>query len=284
MLLIDAKPGVLSSCGCLYCPNCTKKIIEKSFLNCPTCKSSINFKRFINLKDKKEAGKVIYLFENQENNIRKIQQSIKIQKKNKSQYINFLEHKVKSLLLENKNLKKSFMEMSNEINNNENINRNNIIMNNINDRINNNKKNTNNNNYSKDDRQNTYINGSNSNYNIDIKNSIYRTPNIADRHSNLKKIEIKKSNEYQNSIKYSPFINKYDENLNVKNLNAQTAFEQQISNRKGNNINVNINDNNSTRRSSPFINNLSNRRSNNRSNNGSIEKNYIKQNFGKYPY
>ena len=114
-----------------------------------------------------------------------------------------------------------------------------------------------------------------SSYNINnINNNIFKTPNVADRNSNLKRIEVKKSSERQSSIKYSPYINKYNDNLNnIKNLNAQTAFEQQMSSKQGNNINVNINNNNSNRRSI----NLS------RSRNNSIEKLDINQkNFGRY--
>jgi len=239
------------------------------------------------LKDKKEVSKIIYLFENQENNIKKIQQSIKIQKKNRSQYINFLEQKVKSLMQENKNLKKSYMVMNNNASNNisfnESLNRSNSSE--MNNYMNSNHKNKYN--YSNENKQNYYQNNyynnkNKNNYNIDAQNTLYKTPNVVDRGSNLKKIEIKKSNEYHQSfVKYSPYINRYDENLNnVKNLNAQTAFEQQYSNKQGNNINVNINDNNSARRKNSFINNISNRRSNH----NSIERNYIKQNFGKNRY
>jgi hypothetical protein len=203
-----------------------------------------------------------------------MQQSIMFQKKNRIQYIEFLEKKYKSLILENKNLKKYYeMLMNNNLNNNENIN-------NMNKNIANN-KNINNYYSNNNNKQNYYNKNNNVNYNIEGNNNIYKTPNVTDRKSNLKKIEVKKSDAYQNSIKYSPYISRYDENLNnVKNLNAQTAFEQQYSIKQGNNINVNINDDNSARRTtSSFMNNLSTKRSSN-----SIEKNYYKQNFGKYRY
>ena len=196
------------------------------------------------------------------------------QKKNRIQYIEFLEKKYKSLILENKNLKKYYeMLMNNNLNNNENIN-------NMNKNIANN-KNINNYYSNNNNKQNYYNKNNNVNYNIEGNNNIYKTPNVTDRKSNLKKIQVKKSDAYQNSIKYSPYISRYDENLNnVKNLNAQTAFEQQYSIKQGNNINVNINDDNSARRTtSSFMNNLSTKRSSN-----SIEKNYYKQNFGKYRY
>lgn len=196
------------------------------------------------------------------------------QKKNRIQYIEFLEKKYKSLIIENKNLKKyNEMLMNNNLNNNENIN-------NMNKNIANN-KNTNNYYSNNNNKQNYYNKNNNVNYNIEGNNNIYKTPNVTDRKSNLKKIQVKKSDAYQNSIKYSPYISRYDENLNnVKNLNAQTAFEQQYSIKQGNNINVNINDDNSARRTtSSFMNNLSTKRSSN-----SIEKNYYKQNFGKYRY
>jgi len=203
-----------------------------------------------------------------------MQQSIMFQKKNRIQYIEFLEKKYKSLILENKNLKKyNEMLMNNNLNNNENIiNMNRNIANN---------KNTNNYYSNNNNKQNYYNKNNNVNYNIEGNNNIYKTPNVTDRKSNLKKIQVKKSDAYQNSIKYSPYISRYDENLNnVKNLNAQTAFEQQYSIKQGNNINVNINDDNSARRTtSSFMNNLSTKRSSN-----SIEKNYYKQNFGKYRY
>ena len=191
------------------------------------------------------------------------------------QYIEFLEKRLKALINENKNLKKYNSMMNNNINkNNENINKINFNAStekNINDNYlgNNNKYNV-----KKINNNTNYYMGGNS-------NSIYQTPNVTDRKSHLKKIELKQSNEYHNSIKYSPYINRYDENLNnVKNLNAQTALEQEYSNRQGNNINVNINDDNSARRTNSFMNNLSNRRSNN----SSIDKNYIKPNFGKCRY
>jgi len=218
------------------------------------------------LREKSEVSKIIFLFENQELNIKKIQQSIRIQKKNRLQYIEFLEKRVKALISENKNLKKY-----SEINNN---------MNNINNNEINSKTNIANISYYSNNKN--YINSNNSNYLLDSNSSLYKTPNVTDRKSHLKKIELKKSNEYQNSIKYSPYINRYDENLNnVKNLNAQTALEQQYSSKQGgNNINVNINDDNSARRTNSFMNNLSNKRSNN----SSVDKNFIKQNFVKPRY
>ena len=203
----------------------------------------------------------MFLFENQDINIKKIQQSIKFQKKNRIQYIEFLEKRLKALITENKNLKKYSAMTNNKAINKENINNN--ISNNANNNISRN------------------INNSNTSYSTEGNNSIYKTPNVTDRKSYLKKIEIKKSNEYKNSTKYSPYINRYEKNLNnVTNLNAQTAFEQQYSNMQGNNINVNINDDNSDRRTSSFMNNVSNRRSNN----SSIDKNYVKPNLAKYRY
>ena len=136
-------------------------------------------------------------------------------------------------------------------------------------------------NLNNNNKQNSFINNSNTSYSTEGNNNIYKTPNVTDRKSYLKKIEIKKSNEYKNSTKYSPYINRYEENLNnITNLNAQTAFEQQYSNKQGNNINVNINDDNSARRTSSFMNNVSNKRSNN----SSIDKNYVKPNLAKYRY
>ena len=113
-----------------------------------------------------------------------------------------------------------------------------------------------------------------STYNMN-NNNIFKTPNVADRNSNLKRIEVKKSSERQSSIKYSPYINKYNDNLkNIKNFNAQTAFEQQYSSKTCNNINVDINNNNSNRRSSINF---------SRSHNNSIEKMKINQkNYGKF--
>ncbi len=74
------------------------------------------------MRDKNELTKVKYLFENADQNLKKIQQSIKIQKKNRLQYIEFLEQKVKALLNENKGLKKYYSMNMNNINNNENSN------------------------------------------------------------------------------------------------------------------------------------------------------------------
>ena len=190
---LDAKPGILSSCGCLYCQNCTKKLVEKSIYNCPTCKSIINFKNFKNLRDKNELSKIMYLFENQDANIKKIQQSIKFQKKNRIQYIEFLEKRLKSLIAENKNLKK----YSAMVNNNNKINKENIsnnLNNSFNNNINNNNisrnimSNKNHHFYLNNNKQNSYINNSNTSYSTEGNNNIYKTPNFTDRKSYLKKI------------------------------------------------------------------------------------------------
>ena len=93
---------------------------------------------------------------------------------------------------------------------------------------------------------------------VNVNSGICSTPNIANMNANMKKIEIKQSSGIHSSSKYSPYINKYDENLNnIKNLNAQTALEQQYLNKNGANINVNINNNNSNRRNNSPYNNLS---------------------------
>ena len=229
-------------------------------MSCPICKHQINFKKITGLN-----AELLSLFENQDSNIKCIQQIIKIQKKNKAQFINYLEHKIKSLAEENKNLKKYILTAEKNVNNNNN---------------NNNRENLNKSFYSNhtmnynNNMNNSFYNYSTtSSYNI-TNNSVFKTPNVADRNSNLKRIEVKKSSERQSSIKYSPYINKYNDNLNnIKNLNAQTAFEQQYSSKQGNNINVNINNNNSNRRSINFS----------RSNNNSVEKIDVNQkNFGKY--
>ena len=241
-------------------------------MTCPICKHQINFQKITCLN-----SELLSMFENQDSNIKRIQQIIKIQKKNKAQFINYLEHKIKSLAEENKNLKKYIISAERTVNNNINNNRDlmsksyystHTVMNN---HINNiNKINNNNNN-----NMNTsfYNCSTSSTYNIN-NNSIFKTPNIADRNSNLKRIELRKSSERQSSVKYSPYINKYNDNYkNIKNLNAQTAFEQQYSSKTGNNINVNINDNNSNRRTVNFS----------RSRNSSIEKMNINQNnLGRY--
>ncbi len=229
-------------------------------MSCPICKHQINFKKITGLN-----AELLSLFENQDPNIKRIQQIIKIQKKNKAQFINYLEHRIKSLAEENKNLKKYILTAEKNVNNNNN---------------NNNRENLNKSFYSNhtmnynNNMNNSFYNYSTtSSYNI-TNNSVFKTPNVADRNSNLKRIEVKKSSERQSSIKYSPYINKYNDNLNnIKNLNAQTAFEQQYSSKQGNNINVNINNNNSNRRSINFS----------RSNNNSVEKIDVNQkNFGKY--
>ena len=233
--LIVSKPNCLSPCGCLFCVKCANKIIEKQSKNCPVCKLQINIKKITGLNQE-----LISIFDNQDSNIKRIQQCIKIQKKNKAQYINYMEHKIKALTDENKNLKKYIMITSRTVHNKENINN----INNLNKSY-----------YSNDTNNDNTLNNSNimstgnSSYNMN-NSHIFKTPNVADRNSNLKRIEIKKSSERQSSVKYSPYINKYNENLkNIKNLNAQTAFEQQYSSKQGNNINVNINNDNSNRRS-----------------------------------
>ena len=225
---------------------------------CPICKHQINFKKITGLNNE-----LFSLFENQDSNIKRMQQIIKIQKKNKAQFINYLEHKIKSLAEENKNLKKYIIATEHSVNNN---NRDREIMSKS-------YYSTNTANYN---MNNSFYNCSTSStYNINNNNNILKTPNIADRNSNLKRIEVRKSSERQSSIKYSPYINKYNDNLkNIKNFNAQTALEQQYSSKTGNSINVDINNNNSNRRSSINF---------TRSNNNSIEKMKINQkNFGKY--
>ena len=228
-------------------------------MSCPICKHQINFKKITGLN-----AELLSLFENQDPNIKRIQQIIKIQKKNKAQFINYLEHRIKSLAEENKNLKKYILTAEKNVNNNNNNNRENL-----------NKSFYSNHtmNYNTNMNNSFYICSTTSSYNI-ANNSVFKTPNVADRNSNLKRIEVKKSSERQSSIKYSPYINKYNDNLNnIKNLNAQTAFEQQYSSKQGNNINVNINNNISNRRSINFS----------RSHNNSVEKIDINsKNLGRY--
>jgi len=203
-------------------------------MTCPICKHQINFQKITGLNNE-----LLSLIENQDSNIKKMQQIIKIQKKNKAQFINYLEHKIKSLAEENKNLKKYIIATERTVNNNNNNNR---------DLMSKSYYSTNTANYN---MNNSFYNCSTSStYNMN-NNNIFKTPNVADRNSNLKRIEVKKSSERQSSIKYSPYINKYNDNLkNIKNFNAQTAFEQQYSSKTCNNINVDINNNNSNRRSS----------------------------------
>ena len=234
-------------------------------MSCPICKHQINFKKITGLN-----AELLSLFENQDPNIKCIQQIIKIQKKNKAQYINYLEHKIKSLAEENKNLKKYILAVEKAPNNNTN---NNYNKENLNKSYYSNH--TMNYNYNNNMNNSFYNLSTTSSYYINNNNSIFKTPNVADRNSNLKRIEVKKSSDRQSSIKYSPYINKYNDNLNnIKNLNAQTAFEQQFSSKQGNNINVNINNNNNSNRRSL---NLS------RSRNNYIEKMDINQkNFGRY--
>ena len=221
-------------------------------MTCPICKHQINFQKITGLNNE-----LLSLIENQDSNIKKMQQIIKIQKKNKAQFINYLEHKIKSLAEENKNLKKYIIATERTVNNNNNNNR---------DLMSKSYYSTNTANYN---MNNSFYNCSTSStYNMN-NNNIFKTPNVADRNSNLKRIEVKKSSERQSSIKYSPYINKYNDNLkNIKNFNAQTAFEQQYSSKTCNNINVDINNNNSNRRSSITF---------SRSHNNSIEK--MKINF-----
>ena len=192
-------------------------------MTCPICKHQINFQKITGLNNE-----LLSLIENQDSNIKKMQQIIKIQKKNKAQFINYLEHKIKSLAEENKNLKKYIIATERTVNNNNNNNR---------DLMSKSYYSTNTANYN---MNNSFYNCSTSStYNMN-NNNIFKTPNVADRNSNLKRIEVKKSSERQSSIKYSPYINKYNDNLkNIKNFNAQTAFEQQYSSKTCNNININ---------------------------------------------
>ena len=76
--------------------------------------------------------------------------------------------------------------------------------------------------------------------------------------ANMKKIEIKRGNNDRSFSRYSTYANSYDQNLsNIKNLNAQTASEQNYSNINGGHINVNINNDNSNRRNNSYLNGLS---------------------------
>lgn len=230
-------------------------------MTCPICKHQINFQKIIGINNE-----LLSIFDNQDSNIKRMQQIIKIQKKNKAQFINYLEHKIKSLAEENKNLKKYIIATERTVNNNNNNNNRDIMSKSY--------YSTNTANYN---MNNSFYNCSTSStYNINSNNNIFKTPNVADRNSNLKRIEVKKSSERQSSIKYSPYINKYNDNLkNIKNFNAQTAFEQQYSSKTGNSINVDINNNNNSNRRSSI--NFS------RGHNNSIEKMKINQkNFGKY--
>ena len=229
---------------------------------CPICKQQINFKKITGLN-----AELLSIFENQDSNIKRVQQIIKIQKKNKAQFINYLEHRIKSLAEENKNLKKYIISAERSVNNNINNERDLMSKSYYSTYT------TTNNHMNRNLNNSIYNCSTSSTYNMN-NNSIFKTPNVADRNSNLKRIEVKKSSERQSSIKYSPYINKYNDNLkNNKNLNAQTAFEQQFSSKQGNNINVNINNNNSNRSSINFS----------RSHNNSIEKMKINhKNIGKY--
>ena len=260
---LDAKPNCLSPCYCLFCAKCANKIIEHQMMTCPICKHQINFQKITGLNNE-----LLSIFENQDSNIKRMQQIIKIQKKNKAQFINYLEHKIKSLAEENKNLKKYIISAERSVNNNINNERDLMSKSYYSTYT------TTNNHMNRNLNNSIYNCSTSSTYNMNNNNSIFKTPNVADRNSNLKRIEVKKSSERQSSIKYSPYINKYNDNLkNNKNLNAQTAFEQQFSSKQGNNINVNINNNNSNTRTL----NLS------RSRNNSIEKLDINQkNFGRY--
>ena len=230
---------------------------------CPICKQQINFKKITGLN-----AELLSIFENQDSNIKRVQQIIKIQKKNKAQFINYLEHRIKSLAEENKNLKKYIISAERSVNNNINNERDLMSKSYYSTYT------TTNNHMNRNLNNSIYNCSTSSTYNMNNNNSIFKTPNVADRNSNLKRIEVKKSSERQSSIKYSPYINKYNDNLkNNKNLNAQTAFEQQFSSKQGNNINVNINNNNSIRSSINFS----------RSHNNSIEKMKINHiNIGKY--
>lgn len=230
-------------------------------MTCPICKHQINFQKIIGINNE-----LLSIFDNQDSNIKRMQQIIKIQKKNKAQFINYLEHKIKSLAEENKNLKKYIIVTERTVNNNNN--------NNYRDIMSKSYYSTNTANYN---MNNSFYNyRTSSTYNINSNNNIFKTPNVADRNSNLKRIEVKQSSERQSSIKYSPYINKYNDNLkNIKNFNAQTAFKQQYSSKTGNSINVDINNNNnSIRRSSLYF---------SRSHNNSIEKmKFNQKNFSKY--
>ena len=230
---------------------------------CPICKQQINFKKITGLN-----AELLSIFESQDSNIKRVQQIIKIQKKNKAQFINYLEHRIKSLAEENKNLKKYIISAERSVNNNINNERDLMSKSYYSTYT------TTNNHMNRNLNNSIYNCSTSSTYNMNNNNSIFKTPNVADRNSNLKRIEVKKSSERQSSIKYSPYINKYNDNLkNNKNLNAQTAFEQQFSSKQGNNINVNINNNNSNRSSINFS----------RSHNNSIEKMKINhKNIGKY--
>lgn len=106
-LYIDTTAGILSSCKCLFCYNCLKKLASNSIKNCPVCKSILNFQKCINLRDKNDKEKVKYIFNEPEIEIEKLRQSLKFHENHQNQYIAFLENKIKNLMRENNNLRES---------------------------------------------------------------------------------------------------------------------------------------------------------------------------------
>ena len=69
----------------------------------------------------------MFLFEDPDSQLKKFQQTFKFHKKQQSQYISFLEHKIKTLMQENNNLRKSIDVLNNNTNYNTNIINNNPI-------------------------------------------------------------------------------------------------------------------------------------------------------------
>ena len=187
----------------------------------------------------------MFLFEDPDMQLRKYQQILKFHKKQQTQYISFLEKKVKSLMQENNNLHKSMKELKNNNNNIGLMNKTSI-----------NKK--------KDESE------------------LCSTPNIINMNANMKKIEIKNGTNEKNFSRYSTYVNSYEQNLNsIKNLNAQTALEQNYSSMHGGSINVNINNDNSNRRNNYYINGLSSTRNigSRNKDRGSIKNNYSSKRY-----
>ena len=111
---IDATPGILGSCKCLFCYDCMKKLGANSIKACPICKSVLNFQKCINLKDKKDIEKIRYMFEDPEIQAEKFRQTLKFHETHQNRYIAFLENKIKSLLQENHNLRESINALHNK--------------------------------------------------------------------------------------------------------------------------------------------------------------------------
>lgn len=207
------KAAILSSCGCFICTSCLQNL-NGNYI-CPNCKKPIDFKKSVDLKSKDNFKKISYVFEEPENNLKKIIEAIKFQKMHQKKYISFLENKIDHLIKENKDLKMNLNNFS----------------------------------YQGDPNQMTAMKPNRSLEYSDYRDDLSTANSSYIDLSKIKKIEPRqaKRNNKMNSYQYTPIDVRH---TNVNNLNAQTSGQFM---KQKNLINLNINNPSARARdNSPF--------------------------------